>query len=260
VQKERRNETVPKPEQDTASPRQCLFCQQNFEDDDEDFTDNVQHMYTAHGLFIPDQTMISNPESFLGYLATEVRVWHECLYCGTTRNSTSAIQSHMRDSNHCMLNLEREPELLEFWECNFDEESNAQDDNVGTSTGARKELSLSPRRVVGSRRDQRSDKARNGSDRRLGMRASVESSPMPGVSEKQNHRQLARRDAMGMQNLGAQQRHALVLAEKRSQKEEAIATRASDWAYARKANKQKHDQAYGPLSWAKGGAHNLLPR
>jgi pre-60S factor REI1 len=65
---------------------------------------------------------------------------------------------------------------------------------------------------------------------------------------------------MGLQNMSSQQRNALVVAVKRSQKEEAMARRAKEWTYARKANDQKHDQNYGALAWAKGGMHNLLPR
>jgi len=105
-------------DEESVSPNQCLFC--NVLSDNSDTVgveEVVKHMFAVHGLFIPDQDRLSDPASFLGYLATQVRVWHECLYCGITRTSTSAVQSHMRDSGHCMLNFEKEPELCEFWEC-----------------------------------------------------------------------------------------------------------------------------------------------
>ena len=218
-------------------------------------------MFTAHGLFIPDQTMVSDLACFLGYLATEVRVWHECLYCGTTRKSTLAIQDHMRDSGHCMLNLEREPELWEFWERTSDGEGNALNDVTTPGIEFGKELRLPSEKVVGSRWvPQRRTKATRVRDVCLALRADPEPSTSPEPSKKQSCRQLARRDEMSIQNIDSQQRHALVLAEKRSQKDEAVTIRAREWAYARKANTQKHDQSHGPLSWAKGGAHNLLPR
>ena len=288
VEKKSRNETVEETEtdQETISPCQCLFCQQKFDNDTEDLEHTLEHMFTAHGLFIPDQDMISDLECFLGYLATEVRAWHECLFCGITRKSTLAIQSHMRDSGHCMLNLEREPELLEFWEYASDEEGDAPNDIVRPdselleswecrSDGERStpsdvgrpaietgnELQLLIGKVVGSRRaPQRRTKPTRVRDVRLALRADPEPSITPEPCKEQRCHQLARRDEMGIQNIGSQQRHALVLAVKRSQKDEAVATRAREWSYAKKANTQKHDQAHGPLSWAKGGMHNLLPR
>jgi pre-60S factor REI1 len=65
---------------------------------------------------IPDPEMVVDLESFVGYLATEARVLHECLYCAAMKDSTVSIQSHMRDKGHCLLNFDREPELLDFWE------------------------------------------------------------------------------------------------------------------------------------------------
>lgn len=73
-------------------------------------------------------------------------------------------------------------------------------------------------------------------------------------------RQTGRRDEMGLIGVTSQQQRALIVAVKRSQNEEAVNKRAAEWSYAKKANKQKHDQNHGPLAWAKGGMHNLLPR
>ncbi len=101
---------------ESASPFQCLFCSQTFSSSTTGLTSNVSHMLTAHGLFIPNPNKVSDLPSFIGYLATEVRTWHECLYCGATKPSTASIQSHMRDKAHCRLNVDREPELLDFWE------------------------------------------------------------------------------------------------------------------------------------------------
>jgi pre-60S factor REI1 len=103
-------------DEQSASPFQCLFCNQAFASDDAGFATNLEHMRTAHGMSIPDVEKVVDLQSFIGYLATEVRVWHECLYCGAMKPSTPSIQSHMRDKGHCLLNLEREPELLDFWE------------------------------------------------------------------------------------------------------------------------------------------------
>lgn len=261
VEKESDEESSTDTEEDVVSPRQCLFCPQTFDDDTDDCEDALEHMFTDHGLFIPDHTKLLDIECFLGYLATQVRVWHECLHCGTTRESTLAIQSHMKDSGHCMLNLEREPELLEFWEHATDEEGSAQSEIGRTRMVFGNELQLPSGKVVGSREiSQRRTKAMRVRDVRLALRADPHSSQPPEPTKKHGHLQLTRRDEMGIQNINSQQRQALVLAAQRSQKSEEIATRAREWSYARQANSQKHDQAHGSLSWAKGGLHNLLPR
>lgn len=258
--------TEPSDGEDTTSPLQCLFCSRRFDGDTEDVEDNLEHMFSVHGLFIPNYTMISDLESFLGYLATAVRVWHECLYCGTTRNTTSAIQSHMKDSSHCMLNLDREPELLEFWEERNNEEGQSDgEDKSRPGISSTNELQLLSGKVVGSRKDPplKKIKAVKAREMRLALRTAQkpsDPSASPDPPKKQVGRQLARREEMSIMNISSQERQALVLAEWRSQKEEAIGKRVSEWSYGRRANSQKHDQNYGPLSWAKGGMHNLLPR
>jgi pre-60S factor REI1 len=257
----RKIDRIEKTDQGADSPQQCLFCHLRFENDTEDLGNVIDHMFNSHGLFLPDQHRLSDPASFLGYLATQVRVWHECLYCGTTRTSTSAIQSHMRDSGHCMLNFEKEPELIDFWERKSDVERDGLDGTANPSKKHRQELQPLSGKALGSKGYHRSKpQAIRASRVRLALQAALEPSQRQDPPEHQSYRQLARRDEMGIRNISPQQRRALVLVEKRSQKEEAIAKRAKEWTYARKANDQKHDQAYGPLSWAKGGAHNLLPR
>lgn len=254
---ESEEETVEAIDQDVASARQCLFCQQNF-DEVNGLKDNAEHMFTAHGLYIPNQGMLLDLESFLGYLSTQIYMWHECLYCGTTRSSTVAIQNHMRDSGHCMLNLDREPEMVGFWESEV--EGNALNGAARQDSRIGKELQVLPRKAAGSRASAQKRGRATRTTEDLILRADHDPSTSPELSVKQKGRQLSRRDEMGLQHITPQQRRTLALAEKRSQKDEAIATRARDWSYARKANKQKHDQAHGPLSWAKGGLHNLLPR
>lgn len=241
-------------EHDVASPYRCLFCHLSFEQDSQGLEDNLEHMFSTHGTFMPDAAMVSDVETLLGYLSTVVCEWHECLYCGTIRNCTSAIQSHMRDKGHCKLDLDREPELLEFWETTEGVHTvtrKASSSAVVLSSGNTAVLKLSQQK--------RAKAARSGGDT-VALRTDIASRNLRAAPREQVHRQLARRDEMGIQNIGPHQRQALVVALKRSQKEEAVASRASEWAYAHRANKQKHDQAHGPLSWAKGGMHNLLPR
>lgn len=259
------------------SPCRCLFCNQSFDSHDDGLALNVEHMQTAHGMSIPDIDTVSDLQSFVGYLATEVRSWHECLYCGATKPSTRSIQSHMRDKDHCRLNLDREPELLEFWEgggprcsegdCSSNE-APAIDSSVRLSAT---EIRLASGNVMTSRyaaslssKQSRGRKASpptvlalpDGSAEESEHAAGSDSEPGP---DGRSNRELVRRDEMGLTGVSTQQRRALVLAEKKAQRSEAIARRAREWAYANGANHQKYDQVDTKAKWGKQN-HKLQPR
>jgi pre-60S factor REI1 len=64
---------------------------------------------------------------------------------------------------------------------------------------------------------------------------------------------------MSIIGISEQQRHALVLAEKKAQRSEAAAVRAREWVYAKGANLQKYDQLDNKMKFGKQN-HKLLPR
>lgn len=232
----------------------CLFCTASFEDDDQGLENSLEHMLIEHGLFIPNRVALLDVASFLGYLATQVHHWHECLYCGIVKGTTQTIRDHMRDSGHCKLNFEKEPELVEFW-------GHARGDEPKSSFLPGSRNPEKTRKVVASTKGRRpTRKAKHINQKHSALRADTEALHPSHQAKSQNCGQVARRDELGVQNISFQKRQALAVAVKRSQKAEAIAVRANEWIYAQKANSQKHDQAYGSLSWAKGGMHNLLPR
>lgn len=254
-------------EEESASPFQCLFCSRGFASDDAGFATNLEHMRTAHGMSIPDPERVIDMQSFVGYLATEVRVWHECLYCGATKPSTLSIQSHMRDKGHCLLNLDREPELLDFWEGPRDDATTAAAAITDRPTHlSATEIRCASGKVVGSRHA--APTVIKKASRKRGPAASTgralpsgsedgESPPLPVVGTL--GRQLARREEMGILGVSVHQRQALMLAEKKAQRSEAVARRAREWVYARVANAQEFDQVDNQMKWGKQN-HKLLPR
>jgi pre-60S factor REI1 len=87
----------------------CLFC-----DYDSPTTKlNVVHMTKFHGLFIPEQKYLVDLDGLLTYFQAKIRENNECLYCHKLKNTTSAIQTHMRDKGHCMVAFETEEEMIE---------------------------------------------------------------------------------------------------------------------------------------------------
>ena len=226
-------------------------------------------MRTAHGMFIPDPEMVAHLQTFVEYLATEVRAWHECLYCGATKPSTLSIQSHMRDKGHCVLNLDREPELLDFWESSagVNGEGAAPLEQGRLTNLSEMEIRFASGRVIGSRHA--TAETKKASRKRVlaapTTRAvppgseDAESSPMAVGPHLASSRQLARREEMSMLGVSVQQRQALVLAEKKAQRSEAVARRAREWVYAKGANAQKYDQVDNQMKMGKQN-HKLLPR
>lgn len=261
-------------------------------------------MHDTHGMSIPNPEDVSDLPSLIGYLATEVRVWHECLYCGATKGSAESTQSHMRDKGHCRLNIEREPELRDFWDDSPDSSLGEESSEGEEQEKGRRELNLGDGemrlpdgRVIASRqaaaeikktvRKQRALAAsamqalppgseeqasssshrcpssgtqliHSHSSRDVAIRFDVP--PSPPALTLPSRQQLARRDEMSITGLSPQQQRALVLAEKKAQRSEAVARRARDWAYAQGRNSQKFDQIdTGKGKWGKQN-HKLQPR
>lgn len=230
-------------------------------------------MATEHGLFVQDQEKVNDLQSFIGYLAIEIKEWHECLYCGATKASTFAIQNHMRDKGHCRLNFDREPELLDFWETSpaLQRTSIFSGEQPVLGTAPDTEVLLDSGRVIGSRHTgpsqnrltrQRKSRAASTALRMLPSasdQGTAEQEPPLLGSQPSFSRQLARREEMGIQGISIQQRQALILAEKKAQRSEAVARRAREWVYAKGANLQEFDQLDTKGKWGKQN-HKLLPR
>ncbi|KAI8777449.1 zinc finger protein 622 isoform X1 [Biomphalaria glabrata] len=87
---------------DTFGLEQCLFC--SFISSS--LEDNVKHMTSHHGFFIPDAEFISDLEGLIIYLGEKVSDGHLCLWCnekGKRFHSTKDAQRHMIDKGHCKM-------------------------------------------------------------------------------------------------------------------------------------------------------------
>ena len=87
----------------------CMFC--NYESPT--FKLGIMHMNKFHGMFIPEQQYLVDLEGLIRYLYSKIMENHECLYCHKLKNTTSSIQTHMRDKGHCMIAFETEEEMVE---------------------------------------------------------------------------------------------------------------------------------------------------
>ena len=87
----------------------CLFC--NYLSPT--FALNINHMGRHHGMFIPEQTFLDDPEGLIKYLYAKISDDHQCLYCHKIVHTAEGIQTHMRDRGHCMIAFETDDELVE---------------------------------------------------------------------------------------------------------------------------------------------------
>jgi pre-60S factor REI1 len=92
---------------------QCLFCPFL----SSTHAINLEHMSTAHSLFIPELSRLYSLDSLLSYLAVLVFEYHECLYCRQEKGTVEAVQTHMRDKGHCMIDT---LDLVDFWDTDTD--------------------------------------------------------------------------------------------------------------------------------------------
>lgn len=124
------------------SPTQCLFCpvaSQSFEL-------NQTHMHKHHGLFLPltiddgARELAVEMETMVQYMHMVIFGYHECLFCGTQRQSTHAVQQHMMGRGHCRINLdesdeeEEENEFRDFYEIVDVEEEHEEGVSEGESS------------------------------------------------------------------------------------------------------------------------------
>jgi pre-60S factor REI1 len=220
----------------------CLFCTLDFPALDA----NMEHMTDVHGLFILSPEQLSDLETFLGYLATIVFGDKECLYCGVIKSTVEGVQTHMRDKAHCMINLNGESELLDFWDFT---DSEGDEDSQATENPANKlfntEMRLPSGVIINSRSDVAQLRARPGltssrtkssqhrtkiAEKRAAITAGEETQgthdDQPQTHSRSSDRRVAVRGELGLTGLSDGAKRALMVTEKKMMKREAIAKTA----------------------------------
>jgi pre-60S factor REI1 len=246
VESDSMSEDLPEAEDDISEKiplTQCLFCNL----DSPTLDANIDHLSSLHGLFIPSPDQVSDMESLLGYLAVIIFEYNECLYCGLGKGTVDGVQTHMRDKGHCMINMNAESELLDFWELadSGDEGENETGDRAKSAAVkvSDTEMRLPSGVVINSRSDATQLRARPGlaqsrsksSQHRIKrdeMRALAagEDQEMADANQsgpsRSNDRHVAVRGEMGLIGVSESQRRALQITAKKMKRREAIAKAA----------------------------------
>lgn len=214
-------------------------------------------MSSLHGLFIPSRDQLLDMESFLGYLAIIIFECNECLYCGLEKGTVDGVQTHMRDKGHCMIKMNAESELLDFWELSDSGDEGQNEDEERTKSAAIKlsetEMRLPSGVVINSRSNTTQLRAKPGlaQSRIKGSRYRIKRAEMRAITAGENQetadgkqgsndRRVAVRGEMGLAGIPESQRRALQMTEKKMKRREAVAKAAQRYAAEQEPIKAKY--------------------
>ncbi|KAE8451049.1 hypothetical protein EG329_004721 [Mollisiaceae sp. DMI_Dod_QoI] len=223
-------------------------------------------MQKKHGLFISDSEYLIDLETFIGYLFAIISQFHECLYCGSTKNSADATRAHMISKGHCNLKPDPGSEYEDFYEFASDDED--EDEEHSSRAEENKvpeilvpddnELRLPSGRTIGHRSQARYYRqhtpVRGKSAERKAIEDDKESgdgTQEAGESSRNTSKQLTARarGEMGMIGVSELQKKTLVAVERKMLKIEARAKSDYRAGLERLGNKQKYFRVSTDCVW-----------
>lgn len=115
-----KDDSIVDPVSVASRAQKCLLCDKV----SRDCVLNIEHMYEAHGLFIPFLECVTSPEGLVCYLRDKMETLHQCLSCESQRfSSLDAVRKHMIDKRHLSVDPVRPNEngliatdLFEFYD------------------------------------------------------------------------------------------------------------------------------------------------
>lgn len=99
----------------------CFYCGDN----NHEVENNIRHMYSRHGLYIPERSYLVDLEGLLHFLSEVVSIDHECLVCGFEGKNLESIRQHIYAKGHCKIPYESKEEkqaMAEFYDFYTEEE------------------------------------------------------------------------------------------------------------------------------------------
>ncbi|ODV83871.1 hypothetical protein CANARDRAFT_188983, partial [[Candida] arabinofermentans NRRL YB-2248] len=84
----------------------CFYCGE----DNGEREQNIKHMFSKHGLYIPERSFLFNVDGLLRYIADSISLDLECLKCGFIGKNLYSIRHHLQGKGHCVLPYETKDE------------------------------------------------------------------------------------------------------------------------------------------------------
>jgi pre-60S factor REI1 len=253
-------EDQPPDDEQKFNPRQCLFC--NSESPSLD--SNLTHMSHTHSFFIPDAEFLIDVESLLSYLFVIISVFHECLFCGSSKSTKFGVQDHMRGKGHCKVDFEDdEHQLKEFYDFSEDTDGDGEELEEGvTVVPDEDELRLPSGKILGHRsraRYFRQKSSRRSSSPSLSQQQLLTEGESEMVPTESKDRRVAMRAGTSTSMIGVPelQQRALIAVEKKILRMETTARNEYQSILERGGNKQKSYRAIG-IGKKQGGLEKRL--
>lgn len=98
----------------------CFYCGVNNKEKEL----NIKHMFSKHGLYIPERSYLSDLDGLLFFLSEIISLDLECMVCGFLGKSLQSIRQHLNSKGHCTIPYETKEEKLlisEFYNFNVDD-------------------------------------------------------------------------------------------------------------------------------------------
>lgn len=94
----------------------CLFCSHKEKADFESVDANILHMFSKHGLYVPEPKYLVNKTGLIKYLGEKIGFGNVCLCCNYQGKNLEAVREHMKIKRHMRIPYESEDEKLEISE------------------------------------------------------------------------------------------------------------------------------------------------
>ncbi|CAI4047320.1 hypothetical protein N7582_004050 [Saccharomyces uvarum] len=119
-------------EAEKISITECIYCGKNSKDVER----NVKHMFSEHGLFIPERSYLIDLNGLLEFLIKMIVIDHNCLCCNFHGSGLESIRAHMDSKRHCRLPYETKEErqlFAPFYDFTYDDRSINEETQCGTA-------------------------------------------------------------------------------------------------------------------------------
>lgn len=113
-------------------PTTCLFAHPKYNHEFETIDENINHMFKAHGLYIPESNYLVDKKGLLEYLGEKIGFGF-CIACNYQGRTAEAAREHMQQKRHMRIPYETEDEKLEISKF-YDFSSTYEDDKIIVDT------------------------------------------------------------------------------------------------------------------------------
>lgn len=88
----------------------CFYCGAN----NHEIENNIKHMFSKHGLYIPERSFLVDVTGLLEYLSEVISLDHECLVCGFEGKNLESIRQHINSKGIVKFHMKQRKKNWQF--------------------------------------------------------------------------------------------------------------------------------------------------